>query len=62
LIDIIAHITKRNVIHHCIELLIIPTIHIGQLTWEIASSLSFGVSGFRVFLNNIHNHLNVNNV
>jgi hypothetical protein len=31
-IDIIAHITTKNNIHHSRELLIKSTIHIGQLT------------------------------
>jgi hypothetical protein len=61
-IDITAHIINIKIIQALIELLIKSTIHIGQLTCLIASSLSLGVSGLNIFFTNIHIHLNVNKV
>jgi hypothetical protein len=61
-IEIIAQIINKNTIQASRELLIKSTIHIGQLTCAIASSLSFGVSGLNIFLINIHIHLNVKSV
>ena len=62
LIEIIAQITTKNIIQPSKEWLMKSTIQMGQLTCSKASVLSFGVSGLNIFLINIHNHLNVNNV
>jgi hypothetical protein len=43
------------------ELLIKSTIHTGQRTSDIASVLSSGVAGLKIFLTNIQSHLKVSN-
>jgi hypothetical protein len=50
-----------KIIHCDIEEEIKSTIHIGQLTCEIASSLCSGVSGIKIFHTSKFNHFNVNN-
>jgi hypothetical protein len=59
LIEIMAQIIRRKIIHPFIELVIKSTIHIGPLTCESASCLSVGVSGVNIFFTRIPSHLRV---
>jgi len=59
-IEIIAQIINIKIIHSEIDAVIKLTIHIGQLTWEIASSLCSGLSGINIFQTRSFNHLKVN--
>jgi hypothetical protein len=59
LIDIIAQIIRRNIIHSLNALVMKSTIHTGPLTCASASCLSFGVSGVNIFFTRIPSHLKV---
>ncbi|MDF1682648.1 MAG: hypothetical protein P1U46_02745 [Patescibacteria group bacterium] len=61
-IEIIAHIIIINTNQADRELLMKFTIQIGQLILSIASSLSLGVSGLKIFFINNQIHLKVKSI